>query len=82
MNILHSNYNLNCNTKSDINEHLPKLYEYATKCESIIELGVRGCISSWAFAYGLLNNNSLKTKFKKTVIKKKICVCIHTNFRI
>ena len=47
-----------CNQSSDINEHLPTLYQYATKCESIIELGVRGCISSWAFVYGLLQNNS------------------------
>lgn len=42
---------------SDINEHLPTLYRYATNCESIIELGVRGCVSSWAFTYGLLHNN-------------------------
>jgi len=47
-----------CNTPSDINEHLPTLYNYATKCESIIELGVRGCVSSWALMNGLLNNNN------------------------
>jgi hypothetical protein len=46
-----------CNKVSDINEHLPTLYAYATECESVIELGVRGCISSWALAYGLMNNN-------------------------
>ena len=55
-------YELLCNTKSDINEHLPTLYKYATKCESILELGVRNCISSCAFVYGLLNNNKLKRK--------------------
>jgi hypothetical protein len=49
-----------CNTYSDIHEHLPTLYEYATKCESIIELGVRKCVSTWSFVYGLLNNNSDK----------------------
>lgn len=49
------------NQQSDINEHLPTLYKYSLECESIIELGVRGCISSWALVYGLLNNNS-KTK--------------------
>jgi hypothetical protein len=43
---------------SDINEHLPTLYKYATECETILETGVRGCISSWALVYGLLNNNS------------------------
>jgi len=47
---------------SDINEHLPTLYNYASKCESIIELGVRGCVSSWALVFGLLNNNSTNRK--------------------
>jgi hypothetical protein len=42
-------YNELCNTASDINEHLPTLYKYATECESILECGVRGCVSSWAF---------------------------------
>lgn len=48
-----------CNIPSDINEHLPILYKYATECESIFETGVRGIVSSWAFVYGLLNNNKL-----------------------
>lgn len=38
-----------CNTPSDINEHLPKLREYAEKCNHITELGVRGCVSLFAF---------------------------------
>lgn len=58
MELVKEKYDYLCKTGSDINEHLPTLYKYATKCESIIELGVRGCISSWAFSYGLLNNNS------------------------
>ena len=49
-----------CNIKSDINEHLPTLYEYALQCESILELGVRGVISSWAFLNGLINNKKTK----------------------
>lgn len=49
-------------TKSDINEHLPTLYEYAKECESVLELGVRGCVSSFAFSLGLLHNNK-KNKF-------------------
>ena len=44
------------NNPSDINEHLPTLREYANQCETILELGVRGCVSSWAFAQGLLEN--------------------------
>jgi hypothetical protein len=35
-------YNNFCNYSSDINEHLPTLYNYARECESILELGVRG----------------------------------------
>jgi len=45
-------YNELCNIPSDINEHLPTLYKYACECESILELGVRGCVSSWAFLMG------------------------------
>ena len=62
MDYIEQKYNHLCNQPCDINEHLPTLYQYATKCESIIELGVRGCISSWAFVYGLLQNNMNKKK--------------------
>ena len=55
-------YNDLCNTVSDINEHLPILFKYALLCDSIIECGVRRCVSSWAFAYGLLKNNSATQK--------------------
>jgi GR25 family glycosyltransferase involved in LPS biosynthesis/predicted O-methyltransferase YrrM len=53
---LEMKYNLLSNTPSDINEHLPTLYKYACECDSILELGVRGCVSSWAFLKGLNNN--------------------------
>ncbi len=42
-----------CLTKSDINEHLPTLYRYALECDSVLECGVRGCTTSWAFLYAL-----------------------------
>jgi hypothetical protein len=54
-------YNLSI-TSSDINEHLPTLKKYASECESVFETGVRGCVSSWALAYGLLQNNYNKKK--------------------
>lgn len=60
-----------CNSPSDINEHLPTLYTYAMECESILELGVRGCISSWAFTNGLLNNN----KPTKQLFMNDLTVC-------
>ena len=62
MNAIREKYNILCDTPSDINQHLPTLYRYATKCKSIIELGVRGCISSWAFVCGLLDNNESEKK--------------------
>lgn len=49
-------YKTLCEKKSDINEHLPTLYKYTTECKSVFETGVRGVVSSWAFAWGLKNN--------------------------
>ena len=63
-------YNSLCNIQSDINEHLPILCKYAKECESIIECGVRKCVSSWALAFGLLNNNkSIKKLLLNDLIK-------------
>lgn len=38
-------YKKNCETPSDINQHLPTLKRYYDQCDSITEIGVRGCIS-------------------------------------
>ena len=65
MDFVETKFNNLSNCPSDINEHLPTLAKYAQECESIIELGVRGCISSWAFVFGLLNNNK---KIKKILL--------------
>jgi hypothetical protein len=46
-------YNTACKTRSDINEHLPTLYKYGQECLHITECGVRGVVSSWAFAAAL-----------------------------
>jgi len=59
------------NTPSDINEHLQTLAIYASECESVFETGVRGCISSWAFTHGLLNNG----KYNKKLFINDIDVC-------
>ena len=63
MDRIYRKYNNLCQGPSDINEHLPTLYKYATECESIIELGVRGCVSSYSFVWGLLNNNKPIKKY-------------------
>jgi len=67
-----SKYKTLCNTYLDINEHLPTLYNYAKECNSILECGVRGCVSSWAFAYGLIDN---KNDIQKKLILNDIDVC-------
>ena len=59
------------NHNIDIYEHLPTLYKYASECESIFETGVRGVISSWSFAYGLLNNG----KERKQLFMNDISKC-------
>ncbi len=45
-----------CITESDINQHLPTLRMYADQCEAITEMGVRGCVSLFAF----LSSNAKK----------------------
>lgn len=70
MNVYNSFIKL-CQTPSDINEHLPTLSIYASKCESILELGVRGCVSSWAFTNGLLHNE----RSKKSIYLNDISEC-------
>jgi len=42
-------YNEAVNTKSDINEHLPRLYAYGLLSESICEFGCRWGVSTTAF---------------------------------
>jgi cephalosporin hydroxylase len=37
---------------SDINEHLPTLKKYTQQCETVLELGVRYIVSSYAFLAG------------------------------
>ncbi len=51
-----------CRQSSDIFEHLPTLAFYAAKCDKVIELGVRGVVSTYAFLYGLMKNESTNQK--------------------
>lgn len=41
-------FKIHSETPSDINEHLPTIYEYAKKCDHVTEMGVRWVCSSWA----------------------------------
>jgi hypothetical protein len=56
LSLINEKYRARCTRNSDINEHLPTLYEYAKKVDHITECGVRGVVSSYAFAAGLLGN--------------------------
>ena len=54
MSTIHDKYTTACTRGSDINEHLPTLKRYTDMCTHVTECGVRGVVSSWAFAAGLL----------------------------
>jgi len=71
MDVIRHKYQLLSQTPSDIFEHLPTLCKYASDCESVLELGVRGCVSSWAFLYGLLLNQ----KPKKILLMNDLYPC-------
>lgn len=45
----------NCAAPSDINEHLPTLYTYASECAHVTECGVRTGVSSYAFGAALVS---------------------------
>ncbi len=71
MDKINNKYNELCVEPSDINQHLPTICNYASECESILELGVRGCVSSWALARGLILNK----KNKKSLILNDLSEC-------
>src|SRR4051812_20004871 len=56
-------YKHHCEAPSDINEHLPILRELTLECQSIIEIGVRNMVSTWAILQGLSENNTSRTTY-------------------
>lgn len=40
------------NMVSDINEHLGTFKKYTEECDVVVEMGVRGIVSTWAFMMG------------------------------
>jgi hypothetical protein len=69
---LNKNINLIMNVRSDRNtdifEHLSTLCKYASECESIIELGVRNSVSSYAFIKGLMMDDEEKKEQRKKLM--------------
>jgi hypothetical protein len=60
MSTIERKYIERCSQPSDINEHLPTLFSYASKCSHITETGVRSAVSSYAFAKALLGRQNTK----------------------
>ena len=50
---LRKKYHEVCKKESDINQHLPVLHQLAKQSSSIVEIGVREMVSSWALLQGL-----------------------------
>ena len=50
--MINNYYSHYCEQNSDINEHMPTLYQYASECKHITEMGVRDVVSTWAFLKG------------------------------
>ena len=55
--IVNAIYDQSCSNSSDINEHVPTLMKYAKECSSVVEMGVRGGVSTIGFIKGLCENN-------------------------
>lgn len=47
--LLIERYYKHCYKQSDMFEHMPNLRMYADECESVVEMGVRGIVSTYAF---------------------------------
>ena len=50
--IVEEKYHYLRNVPSDINEHLYTIKSYTEECDSVLELGVRWVVASWAFLAG------------------------------
>ncbi len=47
-----------CSEYSDIYEHLPLLRQLASECSTVVEIGLRGMVSSWGLLQGLSENST------------------------
>jgi hypothetical protein len=52
MELINNIYEHHCNRTSDINEHLPTLKKYSEEVDSVVEMGVRWVVSTWALLAG------------------------------
>lgn len=54
-------YDFHCFNPSDINAHLPALRELTLECQSVVEIGVRSMVSTWAILQGLSESHPSPT---------------------
>jgi hypothetical protein len=48
MSLIQKKYRINKDTPSDINEHLDVIFELSKQCDTLVEMGVRWVVSTWA----------------------------------
>jgi hypothetical protein len=68
-------YSLLCQRDSEIQEIVPILYEYATNCATIAEIGSSEKLTSNAFINGLLNSSRVGKK-------RMICIDMNVNYQM
>jgi predicted O-methyltransferase YrrM len=75
-------YKQECETPSDINEHLPILKKYGSECSTILEFGTRAVVSTWAFLASLPKKLiSVDLNFHKNIEDiKKIATSVGVDF--
>lgn len=83
---MEENYKYLCTEPSDINEHLPTLYKYASECNHITECGVRTFVSSYAFGTALQNRENttliqVDPNYNQQGHKKFEELCIKSNIK-
>ena len=60
MSIITRRYKVECHVPSDIHEHLPTLYKYASECQHVTECGGVNSFPAYALAAGLLGRQETK----------------------
>jgi hypothetical protein len=60
MSIIQRKYKVECRVPSDIHEHLPTLYKYASECSHVTECGGINSFPAYALAAGLVGREGTK----------------------
>jgi len=60
MSLIQSKYKAECCAPSDIHEHLPTLYKYASECLHVTECGGINSFPAYALAAGLVGRDNVK----------------------